>query len=405
MPSLPGPIALVHEWFTPRSVGGAELVVRELDPLLRQLDPQAAPPQLFALVDGESRREDSWLAGRSIRSSFIQRLPWGVSHVQQYLPLLPLAIEQLDLSGYPLVLSSSHLVAKGVLTSPDQCHVSYVHTPVRYAWDQMHAYLRHSALARRGLGPLIRWQLHALRQWDLASSRRPDQLVANSRFTAERIRRYWGREAAVVHPPVAVERFRWDQPRDDVYLCLCRLVPYKRVDLVVEAFNRTGLPLLVVGDGPERGRLQALARPNVQLLGRLDQQRVNALMERCRAYVYAGLEDFGIAPLEAMAAGAPVIGLGQGGLLDTVRCIRSGCSSPTGLLFPQQSVAALVEALEQFEQQRLWTRLPAEGQRIWAEQFSPHHFRARMAAVLERAWAEHQRQRQWRLQPLSVPLG
>jgi glycosyltransferase involved in cell wall biosynthesis len=405
MPSLPGPIALVHEWFTPRSVGGAELVVQALDPLLQQLDPQGRPPQLFALVDGESRRPGSWLEGRAIHTSPIQQLPWGVSHVQQYLPLLPLAIEQLDLGAYPLVLSSSHLVAKGVLTSPDQCHVSYVHTPVRYAWDQMHAYLRHSALARRGLGPLIRWQLHALRQWDLASSRRPDLLVANSRFTAARIRRYWGRGAAVVHPPVAVERFRWDQPRDGFYLCLCRLVPYKRVDLVVEAFNRTGLPLLVVGDGPERSRLEALARPNVQLLGRLEPQRVTELMGRCRAYVYAGLEDFGIAPVEAMAAGAPVIGLGQGGLLDTVRCLRSGCLQPTGLLFPEQTVASLVEALEQFEQQQLWRQLPAEGQRQWAEQFAPERFRARMAAVLERAWADHCRRQQRRAQPLSVPLG
>ena len=151
MSSLPGPAALVHEWFTPRSVGGAELVVREFDQLLGQ-------PQLHALVDGESRRPGSWLAGRSIHTSFIQALPWGSSHVQQYLPLLPLAIEQLDLGAYPLVVSSSHLVAKGVLTSPDQLHVSYVHTPVRYAWDQMHAYLAQSALARSPLGPLIRLQ-------------------------------------------------------------------------------------------------------------------------------------------------------------------------------------------------------------------------------------------------------
>lgn len=305
MASLPGPVALVHEWFTPRSVGGSELVVRELDDLLER-------PQLHALVDGESARADSWLAGRSIRTSFIQRLPFGPSHVQQYLPLLPLAIEQLDLEAFPLVLSSSHLVAKGVLTGPEQLHVSYVHTPVRYAWDQMHPYLRRSALARSPLGPLIRWQLHALRQWDRASGQRPDVLVANSRFTAERIRRYWGRAAAVVHPPVAVERFDWTQERDGFYLCLCRLVPYKRVDLVIEAFNRTGLPLLVVGDGPELHRLRALARPNVSLLGRVSAERVDALMASCRAYVYAGLEDFGIAPVEAMAAGAPVIGLGQG---------------------------------------------------------------------------------------------
>ena len=393
-----GPIALVHEWFTPRSVGGSELVVQELDALLQQ-------PQLFALVDGESRRRGSWLAGRSITSSFVQRLPFGVSHVQQYLPLLPMAIEQLDLTGYPLVLSSSHLVAKGVLTGPDQCHLSYVHTPVRYAWDQMHAYLRQSALARRGLGPLIRAQLYQLRQWDVLSGQRPDQLLANSRFTASRIRRYWGRESTVVHPPVEVDRFRWDQPRDDVYLCLCRLVPYKRVDLVVEAFNRTGLPLVVIGDGPERARLQAMAGPNVRLLGRLPQDDVNAWLSRCRAYVYAGLEDFGIAPVEAMAAGAPVIALGQGGLLDTVRCIQRGDSQPTGLLFPDQQVTSLVAALETFEQRRLWQQLPAERLRRWAEGFSPLRFRARMEAVIEQSWNRHQRTRQERSRALPVPMA
>jgi glycosyltransferase involved in cell wall biosynthesis len=387
----------VHEWFTPRSVGGAELVVQQLDALLER-------PQLAALVDGESARPDSWLAGRSIHTSFVQRLPWGVSHVQQYLPLLPLAIEQLDLAAYPLVISSSHLVAKGVLTSPDQCHLSYVHTPVRYAWDQMHAYLRQSALARRGLSPLIRWQLHRLRQWDVLSAQRPDALIANSRFTAARIRRYWGRSSTVVHPPVAVDRFRWDQPRSDVYLCLCRLVPYKRVDLVVQAFNATGLPLVVIGDGPERQRLEALAGPNVRLLGRLPQQQVNDWLASCRAYVYAGLEDFGIAPVEAMASGAPVIGLGQGGLLDSVRCISSGCDQPTGLLFPQQTVPALVAALEHFEHNRLWTQLPAASLRQWAERFSPQRFCQRSQALIEQVWSRHQRQLAQRSRALSVPL-
>ena len=398
MASLPGPAALVHEWFTPRSVGGAELVVQQFDALLEQ-------PQLAALVDGESARPESWLAGRSIHTSFVQHLPWGVSHVQQYLPLLPLAIEQLDLAPYPLVISSSHLVAKGVLTSPDQCHLSYVHTPVRYAWDQMHAYLRQSALARRGLSPLIRWQLHRLRQWDVLSAQRPDALIANSRFTAARIRRYWGRSSTVVHPPVAVERFRWDQPRSDVYLCLCRLVPYKRVDLVVQAFNATGLPLVVIGDGPERQRLEAMAGPNVRLLGRLPQEQVNDWLASCRAYVYAGLEDFGIAPVEAMASGAPVIGLGQGGLLDSVRCLSSGCDQPTGLLFPQQVVPSLVAALEHFEANRLWTQLPADSLRQWAERFSPQRFRQRSQALIEQVWSRHQRQLAQRGRAMSVPLG
>ena len=398
MASLPGPAALVHEWFTPRSVGGAELVVQQFDALLEQ-------PQLAALVDGESARPESWLACRSIHTSFVQHLPWGVSHVQQYLPLLPLAIEQLDLAPYPLVISSSHLVAKGVLTSPDQCHLSYVHTPVRYAWDQMHAYLRQSALARRGLSPLTRWQLHRLRQWDVLSAQRPDALIANSRFTAARIRRYWGRSSTVVHPPVAVERFRWDQPRSDVYLCLCRLVPYKRVDLVVQAFNATGLPLVVIGDGPERQRLEAMAGPNVRLLGRLPQEQVNDWLASCRAYVYAGLEDFGIAPVEAMASGAPVIGLGQGGLLDSVRCLSSGCDQPTGLLFPQQAVPSLVAALEHFEANRLWTQLPADSLRQWAERFSPQRFRQRSQALIEQVWSRHQRQLAQRGRAMSVPLG
>ena len=385
---LPQRIALVHEWFSPRSVGGAELVVHEIDSLLRNL---GSEPQLAALIDSESCRLGSWLHGRSVHTSLIQRLPWGCSHVQQYLPLLPFAIEQIPLDGAELVISSSHLVAKGVLTAPDQLHISYVHTPVRYAWDQMHSYLRCSALARSGLAPLIRWQLHALRQWDQLSAQRVDHLIANSRFTARRIRKYWRRESTVIHPPVEVDRFRWDADRDDVYLCLCRLVPYKRVDLVVEAFNRLGLPLLVVGDGPERTRLEALAGPNVTLLGRQSAQQVETLMARCRAFVYAGLEDFGIAPVEAMAAGAPVIGLGRGGLLDTVRCAAAGLHQPTGVLFPDQNVDSLIQAVEWFEKGRIWRSFDAEVIRMWAERFRPEAFAKRFEASLRSAWGAHKR--------------
>ena len=383
---LPGPVALVHEWFSPRSRGGSELVVEQMDETLMAAGQR---PDLFALVAGDSQDLDPWLAGRAIQTSFVQHLPWGSSHVQQYLPLLPLAIEQFDLNPYPLVLSSSHLVAKGVLTGPDQLHVSYVHTPVRYAWDQMGAYLRHSSLARSPLGPLVRLQLHWLRQWDVASAGRPDVLVANSRFTASRIRRYWGRAAQVLHPPVAVQRFRWDQRRDDVYLSLCRLVPNKRVEVVVEAFNRTGLPLVVIGDGPERRRLEAMAGPRIRFLGRCSQAEANHWLERCRAYVYAGLEDFGIAPVEAMAAGAPVIAYGAGGLCDSVRCLNRGDRWPTGLLFPEQTPTSLVAALEHFHHGQLWRQLPASGQREWAEGFRPERFRDRFQALLSHSWDQH----------------
>ncbi|MCX5949477.1 MAG: glycosyltransferase [Cyanobacteria bacterium] len=397
MSALPGPIALVHEWFSPRSFGGAEQVVRQLDVMLSAAGRQ---PQLYALVDGESRRTGSWLEGRRVQTSFIQNLPWGVSHVQQYLPLLPLAIEQLDLAAHPLVLSSNHLVAKGVLTGPDQLHVSYVHTPVRYAWDQMHPYLASSSLARGPLGPLVRLQLHHLRHWDAGSSLRVDAFLANSRFTARRIWRCWRRRSQVVHPPVAVERFRWDQPRDDIYLSLCRLVPNKRVDVVVEAFNRTGLPLVVIGDGPERRRLQAMAGSGIRFLGRCSDQEAARWLERCRAYVYAGLEDFGIAPVEAMAAGAPVIAYGAGGLCDSVRCLAQGASQPTGLLFAEQSAACLAAALEHFEAGRLWQSLPPEAQRDWAETFSPARFEQRLLPLLEQLWQAHQ----VRLRRASGPL-
>lgn len=401
MADLPGSIALVHEWFSPRSLGGAELVVEAIDDSLRR---RGASVELFALIDDQSHRPGNWLSGRRVRTSLIQRLPGGTRQIQLFLPLLPLAIEQLDLEGFPLVLSSSHLVAKGVITAPDQLHVSYVHTPVRYAWDQMHPYLARSALARHPLtAPLVRWQLHQLRQWDVTSSLRVDVLLANSRFTARRIRRCWRRQAHVLHPPVSVERFRWDRPRDDVYVSLCRLVPNKRVDLVVEAFRRTNLPLVVIGDGPERRRLEEMAGPQTRFLGRCDDREAAAWLERCRAYVYAGLEDFGIAPVEAMAAGAPVIAFGGGGLLDSVRCLASGASHPTGLLFPEQTAASLAAALEAFEHGRLWQRLPADRQRQWAERFAPARFEERLLERLDRCWTAH---RQWlQRQSRPVPLA
>ncbi len=380
---LPSNIALVHEWFTPRSTGGAENVVEVIDELLTDI---ASQPELFSLVNEENLSKSSWLVDRKVRTSFIQKLPLGISHVQQYLPLLPFAIEQLDLDGYPLVISSSHLVAKGILTSPDQLHISYVHTPVRYAWDQMNIYLKRSLLRKIGLGPLIRWQLHTLRQWDQLSSLRIDYLVANSNFTANRIWKYW----KSIHPPVNVNRFEWNNPREDFYLSVCRLVPNKRVDLLVRAFNKLKLPLIVVGDGVEKTYLEDLAGPTVQILGFQSMEKIENLMSQCRAFVYAGIEDFGIAPVEAMASGAPVIAFGKGGVLDTVKCFNShSVEVATGLLFSAQTVQSLVEAIEFFKEKQLWRDFNAELIRDWANSFSRDSFKIKFERTINRVWIEH----------------
>ena len=384
---LPSNIALVHEWFTPRSVGGAENVVQVIDELITEISSQ---PELYSLVNEENLHENSWLFKRKVNTSFIQKLPFGISHVQQYLPLLPFAIEQINLEGYPLVISSSHLVAKGILTSPDQLHISYVHTPVRYAWDQMNIYLERSFLRKIGLGPLIRWQLQGLRQWDQLSSSRVDYLIANSSFTAKRIWKYWKRRSKVLHPPVNVNRFEWNKPREDFYLSVCRLVPNKRVDLVVRAFNKLKLPLIVVGDGVEKAYLKDIAGPTVQILGFQSKENIEKLMSRCRAFVYAGIEDFGIAPVEAMASGAPVIAFRKGGVLDTVKCFNSNSDGEaTGLLFPDQSVKSLVEAIEFFKGKQLWRDLNPELIRNWSNCFSQNSFKIRFEQTINKAWREH----------------
>ena len=386
---LPERIALVHEWFAPKSSGGSENVVHSIDDLLTEI---ASRPELFSLVNGETSLKSSWLFNRNVQTSFIQKLPYGVSHVQQYLPLLPFAIEQLDLNGYPLVISSSHLVAKGILTAPDQLHISYVHTPVRYAWDQMNIYLKRSFMSKIGLEPLIRWQLHSLRQWDQLSSLRVDYFLANSNFTAQRIWKYWRRPSEVVHPPVNVKRFEWNKPRDDFYLSVCRLVPNKRVDLIIRAFNKLKLPLLVVGDGVEKAYLKKIAGPTVQILGYQSMEKVVDLMSRCRAFVYAGIEDFGIAPVEAMAAGAPIIAFAKGGVLDTVKSIKNDHESQaTGILFPHQTIKSLVEAIEFFRTKKLWRDFHPELIRHWANSFSEEAFKLKFEKTINKVWSEHQK--------------
>lgn len=333
--------ALVHEWLTPIATGGSELVVQEI---LKQID-----ADLYALIDFESINQESYLFKRSIGTTFLQHLPFARNGVQKYLPLLPIAIEQLDLREYDVILSSSHAVAKGVLTTPQQIHICYCHTPMRYAWDLTFDYLRSSRLGQGLPGWVTRYLLHQLRQWDTISANRVDYFIANSQHTARRIWRCYRREAEVIYPPVNVERFPLVTQKDKFYVTVSRLVSYKYVSLIVQAFNELGYPLIVIGTGPDEEAIRKLAQPNVQVLGYCEDTVVEQYLAQAKAFVYAAIEDFGIALVEAQACGTPVIAYGAGGALETVRDFRQHPDNGTGLLFQAQSVSALVEAVKTFE--------------------------------------------------------
>ncbi|MBD2636321.1 glycosyltransferase [Limnothrix sp. FACHB-881] len=382
--------ALVHEWLTPLATGGSELVVREMVTQLDRWLPE--PVALHALIDFESSNSESYLYGRAIGHTFLQRFPGAIRGVQRYLPLWPLAIEQLDLRAYDIILSSSHAVAKGALVAAHQLHVCYCHAPMRYAWDLTHDYLAGSRSGRGPIGWLTRYLLHRLRLWDVLAANRVDFFAANSRTTANRIWRCYRRRAEVIYPPVQVDRFPLQTTKDDYYLCVTRLVPYKRVDLIVEAFNQLGLPLMVIGGGPMLESLREQAGANVQLLGEQPDAVVAQAMAQARAFVYAAFEDFGIAPVEAQACGTPVIAFAQGGTGETVRDCRQDPKTGTGLLFEQQTSEAIAAAVTVFEDYR--SRLSAEAIHRHAQSFSPNVFRDRYFGFVNWCWQEFQRDRQ-----------
>lgn len=369
----------MHEWLTPKATGGSELVVREI---LKSVE-----ADLYALIDFESTNPQSYLFGRRIGTTFLQHFPWASKGVQNYLPLLPLAIEQLDLRDYDVILSSSHAVAKGVLTRPQQLHLCYCHTPMRYAWDLTFDYLNSSAMGRGLPGSITRYLLHRLRQWDVISANRVDYFIANSRHTARRIWRCYRREAQVIYPPVHTERFSFLAQKSDFYLTVSRLVSYKQVTLIVEAFNQLGYPLVVIGDGPQLQALRHLAKPNVQVLGFCPDRMVEEYMAQAKAFVYAACEDFGIALVEAQACGTPVIAYGAGGALETVRDIRKHPDKGTGLFFLDQSPQALMEAVKAFEARA--TAFSPEQIQLNAAQFAPTVFRDRYLTFLDGCYRDY----------------
>lgn len=362
-------IAIVHDWLP--VYGGAERVLEQMLLVYPDAD-------VFSLIDALDEENRAFLKGRAVKTSFVQRLPGGKKFYRHCFPLMPLAIEQFDFSGYDLVISSSYAFAKGVITGPRQLHLCYCHSPIRYAWDLQTQYLKESKLEHGLKSWLVRWLLHSIRVWDHRTAAGVDAFMANSRFIARRIEKVYRREATVVYPPVSVDRFEVQEQKDDFYLTASRLVPYKRIDLVIAAFN--AMPdkkLVVIGDGPELPKLRKLAGPNVQVMGWQANAVMKDHMQRAKGFVFAGEEDFGIILLEAQASGTPVIAFGKGGALETV------VEGQTGVFFDQQSVPALKAAVADFES-RTWD---AAACRQNAERFSTAQFRENFEAFVEEQWS------------------
>lgn len=360
-------IALVHYWLV--TMRGGEKVLEELCRLYPQAD-------IFTHVVQPDRISDTLKAHR-IKTSFIARLPGAARHYQKYLPLMPLALEQLDLRGYDLVISSESGPAKGVITGENTLHLCYCHTPMRYLWNMYHDYRESTnGLTRALMTPTFSY----LRQWDLASAARVDHFIANSTTVQHRIAKTYRRAADVIHPPVAVEDFAPAEKTEDFYLLCGQLVPYKRADIAVTAFNGLGKKLVVVGDGSERQKLSRMAGPTVRILGPQPFESLRDLYAKCRALIFPGEEDFGIVPVEAMASGRPVIAYDRGGIRDSV---RDGIS---GILFPDPSIEGLMGAIARFEASEQAFSPTTIAQQ--AARFSASRFRAEMTALVDAKFAQ-----------------
>lgn len=331
-------VAIVHHWYV--TTGGGERVAEALASLYPQAD-------LFALI-ADPARVPSSLAGRRLTTSFLDRLPFARRAHRHFLPLYPLAVEQLDLTGYDLVLTSDSGPMKGVIVSPSAVHVCYCHSPMRYLWDQYHPYRNQMrGVARFAFSVAA----HYVRNWDQAAAQRVTHFAANSRYVAARIRQYYGRESTVVYPPVDTASGRLHDNPSESYLTVSRLTSYKRVDLLIEACNRLGRRLRIIGTGPEEARLRSLAGNTIEFLGEVGHETLWNEYARCSAFLYAAEEDFGMALVEAQACGRPVIAFGRGGALESVVSLdnaghRTTC---TGVFFYEQTAAAAEAAIRRFE--------------------------------------------------------
>jgi glycosyltransferase involved in cell wall biosynthesis len=378
-------IACVHEWLT--DWGGSEDCLR----LMLQCYPHA---QLYATIDFLSDPDRARLGGRPIQTTLLQRAPWVRTRFWNYLPVTGLAVESHDAGDADLIISSSHAFAKGVLTRGDQLHLSYVYSPMRYAWDLHHQYLRDYKLDRGPKGWLARYLFHRMRMWDRQTANNVDLFMAISRHVQQRIWRAYRRPSRVIYPPVRTDQFIVQPHKEDYYVTVSRLVSYKRIGMVIEAFR--SMPrrkLIVIGDGPEMPALKASCPPNVTLMGRQSDEVVGQHLGAAKAFVFAAHEDFGISPVEAQACGTPVIAYGAGGSLETVRGLQQ-TARPTGLFFSQQTAASLAEAVEFFE--NAGPVFDPQVCRQWAEQFGEARFKREFSGCVEQAW------RLWQSDPRAL---
>lgn len=323
-------VAIIHYWLV--GMRGGERVLERLLMLYPNAD-------IFTHVYDPAAMSDE-IRARRVTTSFIQRLPGARKHYQKYLPLMPIALEQFDLRGYDLVISSESGPAKGVIVAPDALHICYCHSPMRYLWDHYHPYRESAGRLTRMMMPSL---FHYLRNWDSGSANRLDAVVANSHFIKRRIRKSWGREASVVHPPVQTSLFQPTQDIENRYLWVGQMTAYKQADIAMEACNKLGLPLLMVGDGELAADLRRRAGPTIEIVPRLGFAALRQAYARCKALIFPAEEDFGIVPVEANAAGRPVIAFGRGGIRDSI------VPDKTGMFFDAQSTESLVEAIERFE--------------------------------------------------------
>ncbi len=356
-------IAIVHDWLY--TYAGAEKVLEQIINCFPDAD-------LFSLIDFLPADQRGFIKNKPVITSFLQKMPFAKTRHRHYLPLMPLAIEQLDVSGYDVVISSSHAVAKGVLTGPDQLHICYCHSPIRYAWDLQHQYLNEAGISKGFKSWLTRIILHKIRMWDYRTANNVDYFIANSEFIARRINKVYRRESTVIYPPVDIDKFTCVTDKEDYYLTASRLVPYKKIALIAQTF--AALPdkkLKIVGSGPERGKIEQLIKghANIEYLGFVPDQQLTDLMQRAKAFVFAAEEDFGIIPVEAQACGTAVVAYAKGGTLETVVGLEN--EQPTGVLFAEQTKDSIIAAIELFEQQQVIT--PANC-RSNSERFSNARF-------------------------------